>query len=135
MPRGSDKHSSRLDENLDHDTRPLTQGAPLEARAQEARAQEGEADDEPTPDSRLDGDRAVADPDMLTHDEVEARSLLASHLQPSVFPADRESLVASARETNAPAWLLDELASLPDGTFTHTEAVWEAMGGRVEFRM
>ncbi len=135
MPRGSDKHSSRLDESLDHDTRPLTQGAPVEARAQEARAQEGEADDEPTCDSLLDGDRAVADPDMLTHNEVEARSLLATHLRPSVFPADREALVASARETNAPAWLLDELASLPDGTFTHTEAVWEAMGGRVEFRM
>ncbi|HEX2274145.1 MAG TPA: DUF2795 domain-containing protein [Acidimicrobiales bacterium] len=135
MPRGSDKHTSRLDENLDHDTRPLTQGAPLEARAQEARAQEGEADDEPTPDSLLNGDRGVADPDMLTHDEVEARSVLATHLRPSVWPADREALLASARETNAPAWLLDQLALLPDGTFTHTEAVWEAMGGRVEFRM
>ncbi len=134
MPRGSDKHSPRLDESLDHDTRPLTQGAPVEARAEEARAQEGEADDEPTPDALLDGDRGVADPDVLTHDEVEARSVLAMHLRPSVWPADREVLIASARETNAPGWLLDELASLPDGTFTHTEAVWEALGGRVEFR-
>lgn len=134
MPRGSDKHSPRLDESLEHDTRPMTQGAPVEPRAQEARAQEGEADDEPTPDALLDGDRAVSDPDMLTHGEVEARSLLATHLRPSVWPADREALLASARETNAPGWLLDNLASLPDGTFTHTEAVWEALGGRVEFR-
>ena len=135
MPRGSDKHSSRLDESLDHDTRPLTQGAPLDARADEARAQEGEADDEPTSDALLDGDRGVADPDVLTHDEVEARSLLAVHLRPSVWPADREALIGSARDTNAPAWLIDELASLPDGIFTHTEAVWEALGGRVEFRL
>ena len=135
MPRGSDKHSSRLDESLDHDTRPLTQGAPLEARAEEARAQEGEADDEPTTDAVLDGDRGVVDADTLTHDEVEARSLLAVHLRPSAWPADREALIASARETNAPAWLLEELASLPDGSFTHTEAVWEALGGRVEFRL
>lgn len=134
MPRGSDKHSPRLDESMDHDTRPLTQGAPVEARAQEARAQEGEADDEPTSDALLDGDRGVADPDMLGHDEVEARSLLATHLHPSVWPADREALLASARENNAPGWLLDELSSLPEGTFTHTEAVWEALGGRVEFR-
>ncbi len=135
MPRGSDKHSSRLDESLDHDTRPLTQGGPLEARADEGRVQEGEADDEPTTDARLEGERESADPDVLTHDEVEARSLLALHLRPSVWPADREALVATARETNAPGWLLDELASLPDGTFTHTEAVWEALGGRVEFRL
>ena len=135
MPRGSDKHSPRLDESLEHDTRPLTQGAPVESRAQESRIQEGEADDEPTPDALLDGDRGITDPDVLTHDEVEARSLLATHLRPSAWPADREALLATARETNAPAWLLDNLASLPEGTFTHTEAVWEALGGRVEFRL
>ncbi len=135
MPRGSDKHSSRLDESLDRDTRPLVQGGPLESRADDARVQEGEADDEPTTDARLDGDRGIADPDTLTHDEVEARSVLAVHLRPSAWPADRQTLIATARETNAPAWLLEQLASLPDGTFTHTEAVWEALGGRVEFRL
>ncbi len=134
MPRGSDKHSSRLDENLDRDTRSLVQGGPVEARADEARVQEGEADDEPTSDARLAGDRGVVDPDTLSRDEIEARSVLAGHLRPSVWPADREALVASARDTNAPGWLLDLLGSLPDGKFTHTEAVWEALGGRVEFR-
>jgi len=28
MARGSDKHSPRIDENLEHDTRSMTQGAP-----------------------------------------------------------------------------------------------------------
>lgn len=30
MERGSDKHSPRVDEQLDHDTRSLRQGAPVE---------------------------------------------------------------------------------------------------------
>lgn len=134
MARGSDKHSPRLDENLSHDTRSLTQGAPLESRADEAREQEGAADDEPTPDALLTGDRGVSDDDVLGHDEVEARSRLATYLRPSVWPADRETLVAVARENHAPAPVLDQLSTLPDGTFSHTEAVWEALGGRVEFR-
>jgi hypothetical protein len=31
--------------------------------------------------------------------------------------------------------LLSRLAELPDGTFDHLEAVWEALGGRVEYRL
>ncbi|MFN2608820.1 MAG: DUF2795 domain-containing protein [Acidimicrobiales bacterium] len=134
MLRGSDKHAPRLDESLDHDTRSLTQGAPLEARAEEGRQQEGPGDDEPMPDALLTGDRGLADDDVLGHDEVEARSRLASYLRPSGWPADRDALVAAARDAHAPPSLVDQLATLPDGTFTHTEAVWEALGGRVELR-
>ena len=134
MPRGSDKHSARLDESLDHDTTSLTRGAPVESRAEEFRTQEGAGDDEPTPDARLSGDRGLTDGDVLGYDEVEARSLLAAHLRPSVWPADRQALIDCVRQTSGPDWLIDQLATLPDGLFTHTEAVWEALGGRVEFR-
>jgi hypothetical protein len=134
MPRGSDKHSARLDDSLDHDTHSLTQGSPVESRVEEFRTQEGAGDDEPTPDARLSGDRGMADGDVLSYDEVEDRSLLAIHLRPSVWPADREALVECARETHAPESLVDRLTALPAGSYTHTEAVWEALGGRVEFR-
>jgi hypothetical protein len=136
MPRGSDKHSARIDDSLEHDTRPLTQGSPMEARADEARQQEGAADDEPTTDALLTGDLHPGQPsdDLLDHDEAEARSRLASYLRPSVWPADREALVACATDLNAPPDVLDRLRGLPDGTFSHTEAVWEASGGRVESR-
>jgi hypothetical protein len=137
MERGSDKHSPRIDENLAHDTRSLTQGAPMEARADESRLQEGAGDDEPTTDALLMGD---LHPEQLTesqlaHDEAEARSRLAASLRPSVFPADRDALLACAQDLNAPPDILDQLRGLPNGTFTHTEAVWEALGGRVEFRL
>ena len=137
MPRGSDKHSPRIDDGLAHDTRPLTQGAPMEARADEARQQEGAADGEPTTDALLTGDIHPADgagDDVLSHDEVEARSRMAAYLRPSIWPADREGLRRCAEELNAPPEVLEQLGRLPDGTFSHTEAVWEALGGRVEFR-
>jgi hypothetical protein len=136
MERGSDKHSPRIDDGLAHDTRPLTQGAPMEARADEARQQEGAADDEPTTDALLTGDLHPGESQdaLLDHDEAEARSRIAAYLRPSIWPADRSALVACAEELNAPANVLDQLRRLPDGTFTHTEAVWEALGGRVESR-
>ncbi len=136
MERGSDKHSPRIDENLEHDTRSLTHGAPMEARADEARHQEGAADDEPTTDALLTGDLhpEQAQEAVLDHDEAEARSRLASFLRPSIWPADREALIRCAEEENAPPDVLAQLRRLPDGTFTHTEAAWESLGGRVEYR-
>jgi hypothetical protein len=136
MPRGSDKHSPRIDDSLEHDTRPLTQGSPMEARADEGRQQEGAADDEPMTDALLTGDLHPGESSdaLLDHDEAEARSRLAASLRPSIWPADRETLVACAQELHAPPDILDRLRSLPDGTFSHTEAVWEATGGRVETR-
>lgn len=132
MQPGSDKHSPRLDDSMEHDVRPLVQGG-REAHVEEEREQQGAGDDEPTPDSRLSGGRPAGD-DVLDYDEVEARSILAASLRPSIWPADREGLVACAREEHAPAWVVDRLAQLPDGSFSHTEAVWEALGGRVELR-
>jgi len=136
MARGSDKHSPRIDENLAHDTRSFTQGAPVEARADEARQQEGAADGEPTTDALLNGELhpEQRSADGLDHEELEARSRLAAYLRPSIWPANREGVVACAQEMNAPADVVDRLSQLPDGEYSHTEAVWEALGGRVEFR-
>jgi hypothetical protein len=136
MERGSDKHSPRLDEELKHDTSSLVHGSPVESRAAEAREQEGPADGEPTPDALIRGEPGPApNPDTLSHDEIEARAELARHLQPSIFPADRATIGASARAMGASDDLLSRLAELPDGTFDHLEAVWEALGGRVEYRL
>lgn len=134
MERSSDKHGSRLDDELKQELRSVLQGSPVEARANEAREQEGPADGEPTPDALLSGGRPSATPDVLSHDEVEARTEIARHLEPSVFPADRDALIASARRSGASDELVGRLDGLPDGTFDHLEAVWEALGGRVEYR-
>jgi hypothetical protein len=63
LERGSDKHSPRVDEELDHETRSLQQGAPLESRVEEFREQEGPGEDQPTPESRVTEDTASLDLD------------------------------------------------------------------------
>ena len=131
MERGSDKHSPRVDEELDHETRSLQQGAPIESRVEEFREQEGPGEDQPTPEPRLSGDQTGS----LDLDDAEARSDIARYLDPSAFPADREGLVANAEANNAPEAVLERLQALPAGrTYEAMPDVWAALGGTVEHR-
>jgi hypothetical protein len=128
----SDKHGPRMDEELARETEALERGAPVEPRVEEFREQEPSADDEPETDARLQGGRSAGSMDA---DELEARSELARSISPSVFPADREALLESARGNQAVQPVLDELARLPAGrSFENAEAVWRALGGGVERR-
>jgi hypothetical protein len=128
--RRSDKHTPRIDEQLEHEVGAMTRGAPTEPRAEEDREQEGPAEGEPTPDARLSGDGGGAG--QLGYDEVESRSELARHLQPSVFPARPEELAESARREHAPDSVIAQLRRLPDRLYDNVQAVWEALGGRGE---
>ena len=135
IERGSDKMGSRIDDELAQETESLQRGAPVSSRAEEFREQEGPGDDEPTPDARLAGDRDLTPEDSLTPDEVEARSEIARHLEPSAFPADRAALLDAAREQDATGGVIAALESLPpDRRFENVQQVWEALGGRTEKR-
>jgi hypothetical protein len=133
LERGSDKHSPRLDEELEHETRSLEQGAPLESRVEEFREQEGPGDGQPTPDAGLAGGRATAG--SLDLDDAEARADIARFLTPSVFPADRDTLLADARDNHAPEAVLERLEALPGSrAYVNVQDVWGALGGTVEHR-
>jgi Protein of unknown function (DUF2795) len=133
LERGSDKHSPRVDEEMDHETRSLQQGAPVESRVEEHREQEGPGDGQPTPDARLTGGRATAA--SLDLDDAEARADIARFLSPSAFPADREALVADAEGHQATAEVLERLQALPAGrAYENVQDVWAALGGAVEHR-
>ena len=133
MERGSDRHSPRIDEEMDHQTRSLQQGAPVESRVEEFREQEGPGDDQPTPDARLAGGRATAA--SLDLDDAEARADIARFLTPSAFPADREALLADAQGNHAPEAVLERLRALPEGrTYENVQDVWGTLGGTVEHR-
>ena len=133
MERGSDKHSPRVDEELDHETRSLQQGAPVESRVEEHREQEGPGEDQPTPDARLAGGRATAA--SLDLDDAETRADIARFLAPSTFPADRDALLADAQRNQAPAEVLERLQALPAArTYENVQDVWGALGGTVEHR-
>ena len=130
MERGSDKHSPRVDEELDHETRSLQQGAPLESRVEEFREQEGPGEDQPVPQPHL-----TEATDSLDLDDAEARSDIARYLDPSAFPADRDGLLDNAEANNAPEVVLERLKALPAGrTYEGLPDVWAALGGTVEHR-
>jgi hypothetical protein len=119
--RGSDKASPRVDDELVRETEPLERGAPAPARAEEHRQMEAPAEGEPAPDARP--ERGAG------QDSSAARAELARHLRPSVFPADRQELVATARDENAPDEVIRALERLPaDRRFDTPQDVWEALG-------
>lgn len=133
--RGSDKSGPRIDEERERETEAMERGAPVPSRSEEFREVEGAGDDEPAPDARLSGDRGLVSEDQMGPDELEARSDIARHLDPSIFPADRDAVLESARENDAPVGVLAELARLPDDDrFENLQAVWQALGGTREER-
>jgi hypothetical protein len=132
MERESTKHSPRVDEELDHETRSLQQGAPVESRAEEERLQEGGGETGPGPDQVLE---TIGDEPGLSHADVEARSELGRRLRPSAFPADRDGLLEAAAADQAPPTIVAALRRLPEGvSFATVEQVWEALGGQAERR-
>jgi hypothetical protein len=133
LERGSDKHSPRVDDELDHETRSLQHGSPVESRVEEHREQEGPGDGQPTPDARLSGGRASAA--SLDLDDAETRADIARFLTPSAFPADREALLADAAGNHATTEVLERLQVLPAGrAYENVQDVWSALGGAVEHR-
>jgi hypothetical protein len=61
--------------------------------------------------------------------DVERRSALAEHLGKEVWPADRDTLVAKAEESNAPDGVLAQLRRLPEGQqFANVQDVAQALG-------
>ncbi len=120
--RGSTRHSPRVDDELEHETKALVHGA-RESHAEEWRQAEPPADGEPFPDTHL------------TVDGVELRSLLSISLRPSAFPGDRAQLLAVAAEEHAEDQVIEWLEALPaDRVYVNVEAVWEALGGEREQR-
>jgi Protein of unknown function (DUF2795) len=130
MDRSSDRHGPRIDEDLDRLTSSVTHGAPVESRAEEEREQEGPADDEPVADAVIDR----YDARDTAGDDLELRSELARHVEPSVFPASREAVIRSAQRERAPSEVLRWLERLPDGEYLNFEGAWEALGGQRERR-
>jgi uncharacterized protein DUF2795 len=129
MTRDTTTHGPRLDDELKRETRPLEQGAPLESRVEEDREKEAPGELDRDVDSR------TGVPGALGHDPAEARRELSRHLRLTAFPADREALLAEAREQDAPEPVLAALRTLPAGpTFGTVHEVWAALEGYDDVR-
>jgi Protein of unknown function (DUF2795) len=61
--------------------------------------------------------------------DIERRAALAEALGKEVWPADRDTLVAKAEETNAPDGVLAQLRRLPNGQeFSNVQDIAQALG-------
>src|SRR5947207_14098271 len=92
MERGSAQHGPRIDDALSEASEPIARGAPVDPRVEEHREQEDTEGVAGTLAGR-DAHDLVEAPDP---DEVRARSELARHLRPHVFPARRDEINESA---------------------------------------
>jgi hypothetical protein len=130
MDRGSSKHGPRLDDEMAHETRGITQGSPTDGRAEEWHEPEPPGEDQPEASAvpYRDAGEAGGSPTGMTPGEREQRSRLGQYLRRSVFPADRTALIDEARENNAPDDIAARLSHLPAGVTYQTVAeVWAGL--------
>jgi hypothetical protein len=131
MERGSDKHSARMDDALQHETEGLIRSG-HDNRA-DWNSPEPSGEDQPDIDRVPDGTLHGGVPEGMTEDDVEARSELAGYLG-RLWPATREELIRVATDNEAPDSVLDRLRGLPMGqSFANLQEVWSTLsGGHVE---
>jgi hypothetical protein len=127
-----DKHGPRQDEALKKLTQDLEHSGHA-SHAQEWKEAEPSGEDQPgvntSPEESLVGGTAVG----MDQRDVNERGELARWLQPSVFPATAERLIASAAETHAPDHITRLLESLPaEERYENLQDLWRALGGGTE---
>jgi uncharacterized protein DUF2795 len=127
MPRLSDKHGPRVDEQLEHETQPLTRGSGVESHSREDLRHEPPADDEVMADPARRPDVPMRD--GVNPDQADARAEFARHVAPARFPATRADLLSAAESEHAPARVMTRVRALPvEGAFENLQQAWEASG-------
>lgn len=137
MERGNSKHGPHLDEAMEREVRGHLRGAPAGGRVEEWREPEPSGEEEPDVSAVPRPDRRpVTGVDLVMTDaERERRSRLGTYLHRSVFPADREALIAAARAAHAPDDVMSELERLPhDREFETVARAWAALGHSLDER-
>jgi Protein of unknown function (DUF2795) len=134
MERGSSKHGPRLDEEMAHEVRGIVQGG-VDNRVEEFHDPEPAGEDQPEPSYVPGGTHTGGAPPGMTFDEVEQRSRLGRFIPMTSLPGDRDTLVAGARELNAPDDVIGQLNRLPSGRRYETvNEIWAALGHHNEER-
>jgi hypothetical protein len=129
MERGNNKHSARLDEEMEHEVQGMMT-AERPTRAEEWKEAEPSGEDQPD-SGRLGepADRLPGVPEGMTNEEVELRSEIAAALPRSVFPTDESGLLGHLIDDNAPDRLRQLISQLPSGQVYHqVSEVVEALG-------
>ena len=108
-PVSGDKHTPRLDEELERDPGDETETA--------------DPDLWDTP-----GHDGIVSDDESDPDRTDLRSAIGTYVSLVPFPAQAGHLLATAEEKDAPDEILERLRSLPsDATYANTAELWDAL--------
>lgn len=129
IERGSTTHGRHVDDQMAREVRGRTQGRES-PRSEAWHEPEAAGEDQPQPDRiPREGHTAGGAPPGMTSQDVVDRSQFARFLPYRGFPADRDQLVASAAQHQAPETVLGELRGLPGGvSYRSVAEVWAALG-------
>ena len=118
MERGSNKHSPRVDDQLESEVRGTLHGT-AGARAEEWRVAEPPGEDRP---------EITLEPPGVGNAEADQLSRFGRYIGKSALPGEREALERSARDLKAPDDVLEALHRLPPRTTYRTVIeVWKAV--------
>ncbi|WP_229398245.1 DUF2795 domain-containing protein [Micromonospora okii] len=134
MERGSSKHSPRVDEQMSQEVSGLVQGPGTGgSRVDEFRQPEPAGEDQPEATTAPAGELRTGAPKGMSSTDVAERSRLGRYITMTALPGDRETLVANARDNDAPDDIVAALEGLPPGTRYQTVSeVWAALGNKNE---
>jgi hypothetical protein len=111
-----------------HEEQGLVQGG-HSSRAEEWRDPQPSAEGEPRASWTPDVPDQPGTPPGMTNADVEHRAEIARYLGKEVWPADRDTLIATAEQNQAPDAVLADLRRLPAGTsFENLQDVSRALG-------
>lgn len=103
-------------------------------RAEEEHELQPSGEDQPYADRSPHTPLTASTPPGMTPDDVELRTEMAQHLGRSLYPADREKVLETLRENNAPDRLIDMAAQLPaDEQYGNVQDILRALGRGIEY--
>jgi hypothetical protein len=127
MERGSNKHSPRVDDQLENEVRGTLHGT-AGGRAEEWRVAEPPGEDQPEITLVPEGGYGRGEPGGVGNAEADQLSRFGRYIGKSALPGEREALERSAHDLNAPDDVLEALHRLPPRTTYRTVTeVWQAI--------
>jgi hypothetical protein len=128
MERGSSKHSPRVDEQMASEVQGTVRGI-AGGRAEEWKMAEPSGEDQPQVSLVPEEEIVRGEVTGVGSQSGEAFSRFGSYIGMSALPGDREALLKSAGDLEAPDDIVELLNQLPpDTTYRNLAEVWHTLG-------
>lgn len=129
---GQDKTGPLRDDEMKKEMQGELKGG-RSTRVEEEHELQPSGEDQPYADRSPNATLPGSTPPGMTQEDVELRTELGRHLGRSLYPADREKVLQTLRENNAPDRLIETASALPAGSqCSNVQDVLRAFGRGTE---